>query len=186
MGGANQKVLSSRPHGEAPIDAPWGLRGPHRFWALADDFAEECPDAAGVSRDASEANPPAGQARDAPLGRRLRGAGPAEPETDALHHPAGASVRPDSGRRERSRVRGGRSDGGRHRVRAGRPEPRSGRTRASGGALPGRPVGRHQPGLSPVRRVAACRAGAPARTRPRGVGQAGRAPNEARGHGAGD
>src|SRR5262245_25353332 len=79
MAGTNQKVLSSRRHGEAPIDAPRGLRGPHRFWALARHFTEECPDAAGVSRDASEANSPAGQARDASLGRRSRGAGPAEP-----------------------------------------------------------------------------------------------------------
>src|SRR5215467_13069784 len=83
-GGRAAKVLSSRWHGEAPANAPGGLRGPHRFWALAGDVAEEGPDAAGVSCDASDAHSPAGQARDAPVGRRPRGAGPAELETGAL------------------------------------------------------------------------------------------------------
>src|SRR5215831_16897321 len=70
MAGECEKVLLSRPHGEAAADAPRGLRGPHRFGALADDAAQESPDALGVSRHAPETKPPARQTRVAPVGRR--------------------------------------------------------------------------------------------------------------------
>src|SRR5215470_8049351 len=92
------KVLSCRPHVEAPTNTPGRLRGADRFALVARHSKQEGPNAAGLSRDAAATTPPARQTRVAPVGRRPRGAGSAEPETGALHHPASASIRPDTGR----------------------------------------------------------------------------------------
>src|SRR5215470_12319197 len=91
------RVLSSRRHVDAPTHTPGRLRGADRFALVARHSKQEGPNAAGLSRDAPATTPPTRQTRVAPMGRRPRGAGPAEPKTGALHHPAGASIRSDTG-----------------------------------------------------------------------------------------